>query len=124
MKTYDNQKEIASRIQDLMTELKYRSVRAFANDVGIDCSNLTKKLKGISVFTERDILAVSYGLDVSKNWLVSGVGDKYMSTNTSGADDKLDDYTKLRIDKAKLEERVKCLEDEKAFLQRMLDKSK
>jgi len=123
MKTYDNQKKIAGRIQDLMSELRYRSVRAFANDVGIDCSNLAKKLKGISPFTERDINAVSYALGVSKTWLSSGVGNRYSTAKPSEEEEKLDCYTKLRIDKARLEEKVKCLENEKAFLQRMLDKS-
>ncbi len=123
MKTYDNDTEIASRIRDLISELRYRSVLAFSNDVGIDCSNLSKKLKGLSSFTERDIIAISYALGVSKTWLACGTGDKYLSTGASEDGENLDCYTKLRIDKARLEERVKCLEHEKVFLQRMLDKS-
>ena len=35
---------------------------------------------------------------------------------------QIDDATQLRIEKARLEERVQCLENEKAFLQRMLEK--
>lgn len=123
MKNYNNQEEIVGRIQDLMGELRYRSVRAFANDVGVDCSNLAKKLKGISPFTERDINAISYALNVSKTWLSSGIGSRYLTVKPFEEDEKLDCYTKLQIDKARLEEKVKCLENEKLFLQRMLDKS-
>lgn len=121
MSNYNNT-DIAARLEVLMDENGIRSVHALAKKVGLDCSNLLKKKKGIVPFTERDVMAISYGLKVCKPWLVFGEGDKYLPQSSHVSDEMLDENTRLRIEKARLEERVKCLEKEKSFIQRMLDK--
>lgn len=117
------QDEIITRVKELMVDKGSRSVLSFAKCVGIDCSNLSKKLKGLSNFTERDLILISRSLHVNLMWLTFGKGDKYCSSHHSYVSDMItDENVKLRIEKARLEERVQCLESEKVFLQQMLSK--
>lgn len=104
-----------------MSENDIRSIRSFANKIGIDCSNLLKKKKGIIPFTDRDILAISYGMRVSRSWIASGVGDKYLGDEGSVSCEMLDENTRLRIEKARLEEKTKCLESENQFLKKNIE---
>lgn len=118
-----NQEEIRDRVQELYNEADSKSMRAFCNKIGLNQSNLSKKLSGSQNFTKRDLMLICKALQVNLVWLSYGKGDKScVSVQSSVSDLITDENTKLRIEKARLEERVLCLENEKAFLQKMLVK--
>lgn len=112
MKIEYNQEDIRRRVFEIMDAGKYKTTRAFATSVGIDCSNLYKMLKGQLNFTKATMMVICEATGVNLQWLAYGKGESQIQS----------DVTLLRIEKARLEERVQCLENEKAFLQRMLEK--
>ena len=116
MKIEYNQEEVRQRVEKVIELGNYKSTRSFSIDVGLDCSNLSKMLRGKQNFTKAAMMAICSNLKVDLQWLAYGKGDAPVMIG------QIDDATKLRIEKARLEERVQCLENEKAFLQRMLEK--
>jgi hypothetical protein len=72
-----NQQEITERVNVLIDG--YPSVRAFAMKVGIDPGNLTKKRAGGQPWTINDIKKICNAIGTSKDWLIDGVGDMYVS---------------------------------------------
>lgn len=116
MKIEYNQEEVRRRVAKVIELGKYKSARSFSIDVGLDYSNLSKMLKGKCNFTKAAMMAICSNLKVDLQWLAYGKGDAPVMIG------QIDDATQLRIEKARLEERVQCLENEKAFLQRMLEK--
>lgn len=117
MKIEYNQEDVRQRVMEIIDAGKYKTTREFATSVGIDCSNLYKMLKGQQNFTKATMMVICEATGVNLQWLAYGKGESQIQ-----CDANLDDVTLLRIEKARLEERVQCLENEKAFLQRMLEK--
>lgn len=113
MKIEYNQEDVRRRVAKIIELGNYKSTRSFSADVGLDCSNLSKMLKGQSNFTKAAMMAICGKLNIDLQWLAYGKGIEPIMIH-------LDDATQLRIEKARLEERVQCLENEKAFLQKML----
>ena len=62
------------------------------------------------------MMAICSNLKVDLQWLA------YRKDDAPVMIGQIDDATQLRSENARLEERVQCLENEKAFLQRMLEK--
>lgn len=60
---------------EVLIEQKECSVSGFAKKVGIDPSNLQKKLKGMQPFTAKDLYKISTSLNISVDWLKTGVGE-------------------------------------------------
>lgn len=114
MKIEYNQEEVRQRVAKIIELGNYKSIRSFSTDVGLDCSNLSKMLKGKSNFTKAAMMSISAKMNVGLQWLAYGKGE------TPTVIGQLNDATQLRIEKARLEERVQCLENERAFLQKML----
>lgn len=117
MKIEYNQEDVRQRVLKIIDAGKYKSTRAFASSVGVDCSNLNKMLKGQQNFTKATMMTICEATGVNLQWLAYGKGESQIPDETG-----LNDITLLRIEKARLEERVQCLENEKAFLQKMLVK--
>lgn len=117
MKIEYNQEDVRRRVMEIIDAGKYKTTREFAISVGVDCSNLYKMLKGQHNFTKATMMVICEATGVNLQWLAYGKGESRIQ-----CDANLDDETLLRIEKARLEERVQCLENEKAFLQRMLEK--
>lgn len=117
MKIEYNQEDVRRRVMEIIDAGKYKTTREFATSVGIDCSNLYKMLKGQQNFTKATMMVICEATGVNLQWLAYGKGESQIQ-----CDANLDDVTLLLIEKARLEERVQCLENEKAFLQRMLEK--
>ena len=116
MKIEYNQEEVRQRVAKVIELGNYKSTRSFSIDVGLACSNLSKMLRCKQNFTKAAMMAICSNLKVDLQWLAYGKGDAPVMIG------QIDDATQLRIEKARLEERVQCLENEKAFLQRMLEK--
>lgn len=117
MKIEYNQEDVRRRVFEIMDAGKYKTTRVFATSVGLDCSNLCKMLKGQQNITKATMMVICDATGVNLQWLAYGSGEML-----NEGDANLSDVTLLRIEKARLEERVRCLENEKAFLQRMLEK--
>lgn len=116
MKIVYNQNEVRQRVAKIIELGKYKSTRSFAADVGLDCSNLSKMIRGRQNFTKAAMMAICEKMNIDLQWLAYGKGD------TPVLIEPLDEATRLRIEKARLEERVRCLENEKLFLQKVLVK--
>lgn len=71
-------KEVAERINILINDRK-ASVYGFSKKVGINQTNLGRKLKGTQPVTKLDVVKICKSLGVNEKWLVSGEGDKYTS---------------------------------------------
>ena len=72
----DTKEGIIGRINELIEDFGL-SQAAFAHKIDVDPSNLRKKLNGIKTITYNDIQKISQSLNVSKEWLEKGVGEKY-----------------------------------------------
>lgn len=72
----DTKEGIIGRINELIEDFGF-SQAAFAHKIDVDPSNLRKKLNGIQTITYNDIQKISQSLNVSKEWLEKGVGEKY-----------------------------------------------
>lgn len=72
----DTKEGIIGRINELIEDFGL-SQAAFAHKIDVDPSNLRKKLNGIQTITYNDIQKISQSLNVSKEWLEKGVGEKY-----------------------------------------------
>lgn len=68
--------EIVSRIKSLMEE-RGSSINSFAKEIGIDQSNLNKKLSGSLKITKNDTHKISESLGVNLSWLLNGEGETY-----------------------------------------------
>lgn len=68
--------EIGERIKQIIDGRK-DSLRAFASQVGIDNSNLGKKIAGTLPITKADIYKISQAVGVNANWLINGEGEVY-----------------------------------------------
>lgn len=68
--------EIVSRIKSLMEE-RGSSINSFAKEIGIDQSNLNKKLSGSLRVTKNDTHKISESLGVNLSWLLNGDGETY-----------------------------------------------
>lgn len=68
--------EIVSRIKSLMEE-RGSSINSFAKEIGIDQSNLNKKLSGSLRVTKNDTHKISESLGVNLSWLLNGDGEPY-----------------------------------------------
>lgn len=68
--------EIVSRIKSLMEE-RGSSINSFAKEIGIDQSNLNKKLSGSLKITKNDTHKISESLGVNLSWLLNGEGGTY-----------------------------------------------
>lgn len=72
----DTKEGIIGRINELIEDFGF-SQAAFAHKIDVDPSNLRKKLNGIQTITYNDIQKISQSLNVSKEWLEKGEGEKY-----------------------------------------------
>lgn len=72
----DTKEGIIGRINELIEDFGL-SQAAFAHKIDVDPSNLRKKLNGIQTITYNDIQKISQSLNVSKEWLEKGEGEKY-----------------------------------------------
>ena len=64
MKITYNQEEVRQRVAKVIELGKYKSTRSFSIDVGIDCSNLSKMLRGKQNFTKAAMMAICSNLKV------------------------------------------------------------
>ena len=67
---------IIGRINELIEDFGW-SQSAFSHKIDVDPSNLRKKLNGIQTITYNDIQKIIQSLNVSKEWLEKGEGEKY-----------------------------------------------
>lgn len=72
-----NQQEITERVNVLIDD--YHSARAFALKVGIDSGNLNKKRAGSQPWTFKDVKKICDSINVSEEWLIEGVGEKFVT---------------------------------------------
>lgn len=74
---------VIERINELIKELGL-TPNAFAKEVGLGSSNLSRKLKGNTPFTQKDFVKISDSIGVNREWLETGDGEK--RTYSSGYD--------------------------------------
>lgn len=67
---------IKKRIGELIDERLW-SINLFSKQVGIDQSNLRKKLYGESNVSKTDVRRICASLNVNEKWLLTGEGEKY-----------------------------------------------
>lgn len=70
-----NTDAIISRINELIYSMS-DNPSAFAKIVGLDPSNLSRKLKKQQPITEKDINKICRNAHISKEWLLDGVGER------------------------------------------------
>lgn len=75
MKIEYNQEDVRQRVYEIMDAGKYKTTRAFATSVGIDCSNLYKMLKGQQNFTKATMMVICEATGVNLQWLAYGKGE-------------------------------------------------
>lgn len=68
--------EVIKRVNELIRELGL-TPNAFAKEVGLGSSNLSRKLKGSTPFTNKDFVKICDSLGISRDWLEFGEGDKH-----------------------------------------------
>lgn len=85
---------VIERINELIKELGL-TPNAFAKEVGLGSSNLSRKLKGNTPFTQKDFVKISDSIGVNREWLETGNGEK--RTYSVGYDKKV---INMSIDKA------------------------
>lgn len=78
-----NHKEAKKRLQELITDAKSKSVRAFALSVNIDPSLLAKVLSDQRVLTDSMVNSISSVYKVNRDWLLYGTGEKYGQNGTA-----------------------------------------
>ena len=66
---------VIERINELIKELGL-TPNAFAKEVGLGSSNLSRKLKGNTPFTQKDFVKISDSIGVNREWLETGDGEK------------------------------------------------
>ena len=88
----NDQKEIIKRIEELVSD-SFTSQNAFAIQVGINSSNFRKKLNGEQTITKNDIKKIADAKKVSREWLQTGKGEKYIERS----DDEINNRLKEEI---------------------------
>lgn len=66
---------VIERINELIKELGL-TPNSFAKEVGLGSSNLSRKLKGNTPFTQKDFVKISDSIGVNREWLETGEGEK------------------------------------------------
>ncbi len=66
--------EVIRRVNELIRELGL-TPNAFAKEVGLGSSNLSRKLKGTTPFTNKDFAKISEALRINRDWLENGTGE-------------------------------------------------
>lgn len=75
--------DIITRIKSVIAESGLTS-NAFALKVGMNSSNLSRKLNGKVPITSRDYRLICDSIGVNKDWLETGTGDKYIGEPLNG----------------------------------------
>lgn len=75
--------DIITRIKSVITDSGLTS-NAFALKVGMNSSNLSRKLNGKVPITSRDYRLICDSIGVNKDWLETGAGDKYIGEPLNG----------------------------------------
>lgn len=115
---------VIDRVSELVRE-KGMTINSLAREVGIGSSNLSRKMKGMTPFTNKDYLKICDTLNVSREWLENGVGDKYIGNKSSEeayAEEfaHVDNITAATERIKALERENKLLREQNAFLQQLL----
>lgn len=66
---------VIERVAELIKELGL-TPNAFAKEVGLGSSNLSRKLKGSTPFTVKDFVKICDSIGVNREWLETGEGEK------------------------------------------------
>lgn len=66
---------VIERVAELIKELGL-TPNAFAKEVGLGSSNLSRKLKGSTPFTAKDFVKICDSIGVNREWLETGEGEK------------------------------------------------
>lgn len=66
---------VIERVAELIKELGL-TPNAFAKEVGLGSSNLSRKLKGSTPFTAKDFVKICNSIGVNREWLETGEGEK------------------------------------------------
>lgn len=66
---------VIERVTELIKELGL-TPNAFAKEVGLGSSNLSRKLKGSTPFTAKDFVKICDSIGVNREWLETGEGEK------------------------------------------------
>lgn len=66
---------VIERVAELIKELGL-TPNAFAKEVGLGSSNLSRKLKGSTPFTIKDFVKICDSIGVNREWLETGEGEK------------------------------------------------
>ena len=66
---------VIERVAELIKELGL-TPNAFAKEVGLGSSNLSRKLKGSTPFTAKDFVKICDTIGVNREWLETGEGEK------------------------------------------------
>ena len=75
--------DIITRIKSVIADSGMTS-NAFALKVGMNSSNLSRKLNGKVPITSRDYRLICDSIGVNKDWLETGAGDKYIGESLNG----------------------------------------
>ena len=75
--------DIITRIKSVIADSGLTS-NAFALKVGMNSSNLSRKLNGKVPITSRDYRLICDSIGVNKDWLETGAGDKYIGEPLNG----------------------------------------
>lgn len=75
--------DIITRIKSVIADSGLTS-NAFALKVGMNSSNLSRKLNGKVPITSRDYRLICDSIGVNKDWLETGTGDKYIGEPRNG----------------------------------------
>lgn len=75
--------DIITRIKSVIADSGLTS-NAFALKVGMNSSNLSRKLNGKVPITSRDYRLICDSIGVNKDWLETGTGDKYIGEPLNG----------------------------------------
>lgn len=79
--------EVVDRIKEIISDLHITPTE-FSRRVDILQTNISRKLRGISPITDRDLYKISENTGYSLSWLRTGEGDKKASIMQSGEGDK------------------------------------
>ena len=67
--------DVIKRVNELIREMGL-TPNAFAKEVGLGSSNLSRKLRGGTPFTNKDFVKICSSLGINRDWLELGKGDK------------------------------------------------
>lgn len=73
----DDDNKIRERVRQVLTEMDC-SIKDLADKMGINNSNLSRKLHGFIPFTERDYRKLGKNCHVNIKWLTTGDGDMFV----------------------------------------------